>query len=112
MEVNRNIIGTLKALSAKTNKLLDFEAALSFPLCSVPLSFPSADGSQRTTHKSKLAEIIHGTTTLLQPCEIPAKRDVVCYILDLMALIKVQKSIPVAYEELGQYHKDINVLIL
>ena len=100
IEVNRNIIGTLLALSAKTNKLLDFEAALSFPLCSVPLSLANADGSRRTTQKSKLAEIIRAKTTFLQLCEIPAKRDVVCYILDLMALIRVQKSIPVTYEEL------------
>ena len=38
VEVNRNVIRTLLALSARSERLIDFQKALSYPLCSVLLS--------------------------------------------------------------------------
>ena len=58
VEVNINVIGTLLALSARSERLIDFQKALSHPLCSVPLSLANPDGSRRTTQKSKLSDII------------------------------------------------------
>ena len=43
LEVNKNILGTLLALSAKTEKAINFESALEYPLCSIPLSIANAD---------------------------------------------------------------------
>ena len=66
VEVSRNVIGTLLALSAKSEKLIDFETALSYPLCSVPLSLSSPDGCCRATQKSKLMEIILNNSETLE----------------------------------------------
>ena len=59
IEVNRNIIGKLLAMSLKTGKQIDFEAALSFPLTQIPLSLANADGSRRT-----LATLLSGNMAL------------------------------------------------
>ena len=58
IEVNRNIIGNLLALSAKTGQLIDFNKALEFPLCHVVFNLSNPNGSGRSTQKSKLTEII------------------------------------------------------
>ena len=39
-------IFNLLALSAKTEKMIDFESALEYPLCSIPLSIANVDGKQ------------------------------------------------------------------
>ena len=102
VEANRNIISSLLAASAKTQQAIDFESALQFPLNPVPLNIANADGSRRTTNKSKLSKIIMKKTTVLnQKTEMPAKQDVTAYIVDLMALIRVQRSTPNTYEELA-----------
>ena len=36
VEIDRNIVGTLLAYCAKNEKVIDFEKALEYPLCSVP----------------------------------------------------------------------------
>ena len=101
VEVNRNVIGTLLALSAKSEKLIDFETALSYPIYSVPLSLSSADGCRRATQKSKLMEIILNNSETLESNQMPPKDSVIAYVVDLMALVRVQSNIPVTYEELS-----------
>ena len=58
IETNRNVLGSLLSLSAKTGKVIDFEEALKHPLSSVPLSLANPDGSCRSIAKSKLQNII------------------------------------------------------
>ena len=58
VEINRNIVGTLVAYSTKNEKVIDFEKALEYPMCSVPLSLANPDGSCRAMTKSKLLEVI------------------------------------------------------
>lgn len=59
IEVNRNILATLLALSAKHSKPIDFEVALRYPLCSVPLSLAHPDGTRRKTTKNSLMKVIN-----------------------------------------------------
>ena len=47
IEVNREIIGTLLALSGKHDKLINFETALQYCLCPVPLSLAHPDSTRR-----------------------------------------------------------------
>ena len=102
LEVNRNIISTLLAVSAKKQQVKDFESALKFPLSPVPLNIANADGSRRITLKSKLTEIIMKKTTLLnQQTEMPARQDVAAYIVDLMAMTRIQRNLPNTYEDLA-----------
>ena len=58
VEFNRNIVGTLLAYSARNEKMIDFEKAFEYPLCSIALSSANPDGSPRSTTKSKLLEVI------------------------------------------------------
>ena len=57
IEVNRNAIGKLLAISTKFENI-DFEVTLAYPLTSVPLSLSNPDGSRRVTQKSKLMEVL------------------------------------------------------
>ena len=100
IEVNRNIIGNLLALSAKTGQLIDFNKALEFPLCPVDLNLSNPDGSRRSTQKSKLTEIIIRESTLMDNAEFPQKSEVIAYVVDLMALVRTITNIPGTYEEL------------
>ena len=100
IEVNRNIIGNLLALSAKTGQLIDFNKALEFPLCPIDLNLSNPDGSRRSTQKSKLTEIIIRESTLIDNAEFPQKSEVIAYIVDLMALVRTITNIPGTYEEL------------
>ena len=58
VEMNRNIIGKLLAITAKSGKVVDFEAALAYTHTSTPLSLSNPDGSRRVTQKSKLVEVM------------------------------------------------------
>ena len=100
-EVNRNVIGTLLALSARSERLINFQKALSYPLCSVPLSLANPDGSCRMTQKSKLSYVIYENSVLLECGDLPPKTDVTAYLVDLMALIRTQTRTPATYEELA-----------
>ena len=100
IEVNRNIIGNLLALSAKTGQLIDFNKALEFPLCSVDLNLSNPDGSRRSMQKSKLTEIIIQDSTLMETAEFPQKSEAMAYIVDLMVLVRTITNIPSTYEEL------------
>ena len=102
LEVNRNIISTLLAISAKTNRVIDFNMALEYPLSPVPLNIANADGSRRITVKSKLNEIIMKKSTLIDhETEMPTGNDVSAYIVDLMALVRTQRITPLTYEDLA-----------
>ena len=77
--------------------MVNFEHALRYPLCAVPLSLANADGSRRVTAKSKLMEIIkeRWKFPLLHPREsLPIKKSVAAYIVDCMACIRIMTEIP------------------
>ena len=102
IEVNRNILGKLIALSAKSGKPINFPHALMHPLCTIPLSVANADGSKRTTAKSKLLdEITKNTQSNLnhQKENQPAKNSVSAFVVDLMAGIRQLTGIPETYED-------------
>ena len=100
IEVNRNVIGNLLALSAKTGQLIDFNKALEFPLCPVDLNLSNPDGSRRSTQKNKLTEIIIRDSTLMDNAEFPQKSEVIAHVVDLMALVRTITNIPGTYEDL------------
>ena len=102
VEVNRNIISTLLAASAKENQAIDFRLVSEYPLSPVPLNIANADGSRRSTAKSKLNEIIMKKSTLIdRETEMPSRNEVSGYIVDLMALVRTQHSVPLTYKELA-----------
>ena len=49
IRANRGIIGSLLSFSAKNNKPIDWENALSYPLSPIPLCLSTADGKPRKT---------------------------------------------------------------
>ena len=64
VEINRNILGMLLSLAAKTNRNIDFQTALQYPLTSVPLPLANPDGTKRISTKSKLTKIITNYCTV------------------------------------------------
>ena len=103
IEANRNILGALLAISGKNERVVDFDVALRYPLCPVPLSLANPDGSRRTTKKSNLQSVIlkHCSRELTHPRESqPSKSEVSTFIIDLMAAIRTLTVIPDTYEEL------------
>ena len=101
-EVNRDVLGTLLAISTRTNRVVNFEHALRYPMCAVPLSLANADGSRRITAKSKLMKIIEERckSPMLHPREsLPIKESVAAYIVDFMSFIRIMTEIPETYEE-------------
>ena len=101
VEVNRNLIGTLLALSARSERLINFQKALSYPLCSVPLSLANPDVSRQAMQKSKLSDEIYENSVVLECGNLPPKTDVIAYLVDLMALIRTQTRTPATYGELA-----------
>ena len=84
--------------------MTDFEKALEYPLCSIPLSLANLDGSPRSTTKSKLLEVITQKCELpLQhPREIqPPKDSVGAFVVDFMAIVRTMTEIPDTYEDLA-----------
>jgi hypothetical protein len=103
VEVNRDILGTLLALTPRTEKVINFENALEYPLCSVPLSLACPDGTPRKTAKSKLLDVLRKRCRLplTHPRENqPQKGSVAAFIIDLMANIRMITGIPETYEDL------------
>ena len=100
IEVNREIIGTLLALSAKHEKLINFEIALQYPLCLVPLSLANLHGSRCKTTKSALMKVVRSYESSTDEEEaIPPKQNS-AFLVDLMALIRTISPILVTYAEL------------
>jgi len=101
--VNRDIVATLLTFSAKYDKPIDWNSALSYPLSPIPLSISTADGARRETSKSKLLDLIlnEGEVTLTYPkieSSIISNRST--FIIDLMAALRTMVQIPDTYEEL------------
>ena len=67
VRVNRDIIGSLLSFSAKNNKPIDWENALSYPLTPIPLCLSTADGKSRKIAKSKLQKVVlkEGDSTIV-----------------------------------------------
>ena len=100
LEVNRQILSKLLALTAKYDKPIDFAIALKFPLCPVPLSLAYPDGTRRKTTKSSLMNIVTNYCNFTDPEPLPAKQGTV-YIVDLMALIRMITRVPETYADLA-----------
>lgn len=103
VEANRDMLGKILALSAKTGRVVNFECALEYPLCAAPLSLANPDGSRRMTAKSKLMQIIkHRCRAPIKhsrDCQ-PPKDSVAAYIADFMPCIRILREIPELYENL------------
>ena len=54
LEINRVILGMNLTLSSKSEKPIDFEKALQYPLSPIPLSLCNGDGTMFKTNKSDL----------------------------------------------------------
>ncbi len=103
VEVNWDILGTLLSFSAKSEQAIDFAKALEYPLCPVPLSLASPDGSRRVTSKSKLFEVISKKVKcpVSHPRESqPPKEIVWAFIVNMMACLRGITQIPETYEDL------------
>ena len=105
VEVNRNILGTLLSLSAKSGQAIDFKRALEYPLCPVPLTLANPYGSRRVTTKSKLTEFIiknmKSPSLHLHPRESrPPKETVSAFSVDMMASVRSITQVPETYEDL------------
>ena len=103
VDANSNVISRLLALSSKLNRKIDMQTALTFPLSAVPLSLARPDGSRRETDKSVFSHI------LLEECDpektqYPQKKDVVAYLIDLMALVRARFMTPDTFEDLALIH--------
>ena len=113
VEVNRDILGTLLALTAKIEKVINFENALENPLCSVPLSLACPDGTPRKTAKSKLLDVLRKRCRLplTHPRENqPQKGSVAAFIIDLMPNIRMITGIPEGGLDVGIYQDNTNRL--
>ena len=90
----------------KTGVAIDFKKALAYPLCPVPLSISNADGTKRSTAKSKLKDIILSEVPNENPDENEKRRSIL--LVDSMALINLMTKIPTTYEELA--HKFVKMI--
>ena len=99
INVDRNILGALVSYSIQSEKAVDREKALEFPLSSVPLSIANADGSRRQTSKSKLMEVLNASITNYK-CEYP-KQDVAAIIIDFIPLVRTVVEVPSTFEGLA-----------
>jgi len=85
VEANRNILGKLISLSAKYEKPIDLDIAMSYPLYHVPLSLANPDGSKKSTQKSKLMQIFDYPPETTSPN--PPQNSV--FIVDFIAQVRV-----------------------
>ena len=99
IEANQEIIGTLFALSVKLDKLINFETALQYFLCPVPLSFAHPDGTRRKTTESTLMKIIKSYKTRTEEDKSTPKQNAT-FLVDLTALIRTVSPVPITYAEL------------
>ena len=98
VKANRNVLGKLLTLSANAQQLIDFEAALSFPLYHVPLSLAYPDRTKRSTQKSKLLEIVLEGSS--DPVDTHQQREVSTLIIDMIAHYRViSTNLPQTFEE-------------
>ena len=98
IEVNRDVLAKLLALSTKHNKVIDFEVALTYPLSPVPISLSHPDDTRKTT-KSSLMNIINSYCDANFDHSLPP-RQTSTYMVDLMALIRTVSPVPETYSSL------------
>ena len=98
--VQRDILGLLAGKSCKEKMPINMNEALKYPLAPVPLSLATADGSRRSTPKSKIMEVI------LPAMEISDTTDEVpngaVYIIDLIAYLCSLVNVPDTFRLLVQ----------
>ena len=103
IEINRNILRQLLAFSAKSEKCIDFEKALAYPLSPVLLRYAHPDRSRRTTAKSQLMEVVlfhcSASTDPKELC-IP-KASISAYLIDLMAMVRSLPGLYNTYHDLA-----------
>ena len=88
------------ALSAKHEKLINFEIALQYPLCPVPISLANPDGSRRKTTKRALMKVVRSYENSTDEEETAPPKQNSAFLVNLMALIRTISPIPVTYAEL------------
>ena len=101
IEANREIIGTLLALSAKHDKLINFGTTLQYFLCPVPLSLAHPDDTRRKTAKSALTKVVKSYKTKTKEDKSPPKQNA-AFLVDFVALIRTVSSVSVTYAELAK----------
>ena len=97
--VIRDILAKLLSIYVRKGKTIDFEKALKYPLCDIPLSLENADGTMRKTNKRKLVKII-----LLRMETEPLPnflKQKTAFIVDVMALIRTMSNLPYTFEILA-----------
>ena len=100
IDANRNILGKLLAISAKHEKRIDFEVALSYTLSTTPLSLPNPDGSRRATQKSKFLGVLSSFQD--EPGAQTEVVDADVFVIDFIAQVRIiTKAVPDTYEELA-----------
>ena len=105
MEVNRDILSWLVNLSVRSGMVINYEKAMEYPLSPVPLRIATAEGSRRTTSKSKLLDIINATLTVPRNSpKLVISIDTTkpsALIVDLIAAIRTMTKIQETYKLLA-----------
>ena len=103
IEINRSVLGQLLAFSAKSEKCIDFQKALAYPLRPVPLCYAHPDGSRRTTGKSQLMKVVlsdcSASTDPKELCIL--KASVSAYLINLMAMVRSLPGLYNTYHDLA-----------
>ena len=94
IEANQEITETLLALSAKHDKLINFETTLQYFLCPGPLSLAHPDGTLKCINESSKS---YKTST--EEDKSPPKQNA-AFVVVLMALIRAISPVPVTYAKL------------
>jgi len=98
--VQRDILGLLAGKSCKENMSVDLDKALKYPLATVPLPLATADGSRRTTPKSKMMEA--ALTSLNLPNTAYDVPENAVYVIDLIAYLRSLVNVPDTFRLLAR----------
>jgi hypothetical protein len=96
VDINRDVLAKLLAISMKQEKIIDFQKALKYSLRELSLSLCNPDGTMRKTNKSKLLKNISSRT--MDTIKTTFERDTTALIIDLMALIRTATNIAETFE--------------
>ena len=100
LEINRDILGKILAISSKSGKVIDFEKALTYPLSPIPLSLCNGDGSMRKTNKSDLLNVLLELRNDEESPDIVKQNTAL--IIDLMAVIRtIRDEVNGTFEDLA-----------
>ena len=99
IEVNQEIIRTLLVLSAKRDKLINFETALQYSLCPVPLALAHLKGTRRKTTKNASIKVVKSYITNTEEDKSPPKQTA-AFLVELMAFIRTVPPVQVTYVKL------------